>query len=70
MGMGSWNTNRFSEATGYLNLPQTEVWGFITITALRADGFFTITALRAGENYIKSWFALIIKGKPAHIEGS
>ncbi len=30
-------TNRLSEATDSLALPQAEAWGFDTITALRAE---------------------------------
>lgn len=30
-------TNRLSEATDIMHLPQAEAWGFVTITALRAE---------------------------------
>ncbi len=30
-------TNRLSEATDSIYLPQAEAWGFVTITALRAE---------------------------------
>ncbi len=33
-------TNRLSEATVTVSLPQAEAWGFDIITALRAEGIY------------------------------